>query len=181
MYEHIRVSDADRDRIVERLREHYADGRLTSDELDERVSAALSAKTYGDLRAIMTDLPEPELVGPPGAMGAMGAMRSAGPAGPTGSLGPQDGWGPPWAAPGRPMATFRRGPRILPLVLIGLVFALAVPGGAFVFLAFLKLALAFGLVMCVMGVFAGARFRRHVRRYGQSATRRHEHHDEWRR
>jgi hypothetical protein len=175
MYENMRVSDADRDRIVERLREHFADGRLTSDELDERVSAALSAKTYGDLRAIMTDLPEPELVGPPGAMGAMGS------AGPRGALGPQDGWGSPWAAPGRPMTAYRRGPRILPFVLIGLVFALAVPGGAYVFSAFLQLALVFVLVMCVTGVFAGARFRRHVRRYGQSVNRGHEHHQEWRR
>lgn len=175
MYDNIRVSDADRDRIVERLREHYADGRLTSDELDERVSAALSAKTYGDLRAIMTDLPEPETVG---AMAAMGPMGSAGP---RASLGPQDGWGSPWVAPGRPMTAYRRGPRILPLVLIGLVFALAVPGGAFVFSAFLQLALVFVLVMCVTGVFAGARFRRNVRRYGQPGTRSHEHPYEWRR
>jgi len=175
MYENIRVSDADRDRIVERLREHYADGRLTSDELDERVSAALSAKTYGDLRAIMTDLPEPELVGPPGAMG------SAGQIGPRASLGPHDAWGSPWVAPGRPMTAYRRGPRILPLVLLGLVFALAVPGGAFVFSALLQLALVFVLVMCVTGVFAGARFRRHVRRYGQPANRGNEHQYEWRR
>jgi membrane protein implicated in regulation of membrane protease activity len=66
-------------------------------------------------------------------------------------------------------------------VLIGLVFALAVPGGAFVFSALLQLALVFVLVMCVTGVFAGARFRRHVRRYGQSVSRGPEHHHEWRR
>ena len=47
----------------QRLREHYADGRLTSDELDERITATLSAKTYGELRAVMTDLPEPQPVG----------------------------------------------------------------------------------------------------------------------
>ena len=33
----IRVSDADRDRVTARLREHFAEGRLTSDELDERI------------------------------------------------------------------------------------------------------------------------------------------------
>jgi len=44
MNENIRISDAEREHVVERLREHYADGRLTSDELDERVTAALSAK-----------------------------------------------------------------------------------------------------------------------------------------
>ena len=42
MDDHIRVSDADRERVTSRLREHFAEGRLTSDELDERVSAALS-------------------------------------------------------------------------------------------------------------------------------------------
>ena len=66
MNENIRISDADRDHVVERLREHFADGRLTSDELDERVTATLSAKTYGDLRAVLADLPEPQPVGAPG-------------------------------------------------------------------------------------------------------------------
>jgi hypothetical protein len=47
MDERIRASDADRDHITARLREHFAAGRLTSDELDERVSAALKAKTHG--------------------------------------------------------------------------------------------------------------------------------------
>ena len=46
----IRVSDADRDRAAARLREHFADGRLSSDELDERIAAALTAKTAGDVR-----------------------------------------------------------------------------------------------------------------------------------
>ncbi len=78
MDEHIRVSDADRERIIERLREHYAEGRLTSDELDERVTAALSAKTFGELRAVMTDLPEPELVGSPVGPGATGRTGRTG-------------------------------------------------------------------------------------------------------
>ena len=125
MDEHIRVSDADRERIVERLREHYAEGRLTSDELDERVTAALSAKNFGELRAVMTDLPEPELVGSPVGPGATG-----GPGGPTGPGWPgRQGWqSSPWAAAGRPMMAYRRGPRILPLVLIALVAAIAIPG-----------------------------------------------------
>ena len=53
----IRVSDADRERVTARLRDHYAEGRLTREELDERVAAALNAKTVGDLRQLMTDLP----------------------------------------------------------------------------------------------------------------------------
>ena len=41
----IRASDADRDRVVEKLRDHAAAGRLTTDELEERVDAALVART----------------------------------------------------------------------------------------------------------------------------------------
>jgi hypothetical protein len=55
----IRVSDADRDRVTAQLRDHFAEGRLTQEELDERISAALSAKTFGDLRHVMADLPSP--------------------------------------------------------------------------------------------------------------------------
>jgi hypothetical protein len=67
MDDRIRVSDADRDRVTARLREHFAEGRLTPDELDQRLSATLNAKTFGDLRRIMADLPEPAHVpSPPG-------------------------------------------------------------------------------------------------------------------
>ena len=45
----IRVSDADRDRVTAQLRDHFAAGRITPGELDERLSAALNAKTFGDL------------------------------------------------------------------------------------------------------------------------------------
>jgi len=171
MNENMRISDADRDHVVERLREHYADGRLTSDELDERVTAALSAKTYGDLRSVMTDLPEPETVGAAGA---------AGPTGTPGPVGPMGWQSPPWFAAGRPIVAYRRGPRVLPLVLIALVAAIAFSGGGFIFLALLKLALLFGLVMCVTGIFAAARFRRHIRRNWQSGTGASRHHHEWR-
>jgi DNA-binding PadR family transcriptional regulator len=53
----IRTSDADRERVTARLRDHYAEGRLTHAELDERMTAALTARTFGDLRKIMADLP----------------------------------------------------------------------------------------------------------------------------
>ena len=89
MDEHIRVSDADRERIVERLREHYAEGRLTSDELDERVAAALGAKNFGDLRAVMTDLPEPDLIGSPAGPGAPGGPGPGWPGGRAGSHRPR--------------------------------------------------------------------------------------------
>jgi len=41
MDDRIRVSDADRERVTARLREHFAEGRLSQEELDERLSAAL--------------------------------------------------------------------------------------------------------------------------------------------
>jgi Domain of unknown function (DUF1707) len=52
-----RASDADRDRIVEQLRQHTADGRLTMDEFEQRMSAAYAAKTYGELAELTRDLP----------------------------------------------------------------------------------------------------------------------------
>ena len=51
------VSDADRDLAVARLREHFAAGRLTHAELDERLTAALTAQSAGDLRGLLADLP----------------------------------------------------------------------------------------------------------------------------
>jgi Domain of unknown function (DUF1707) len=53
----IRASDADRDRIVTALRENLADGRLTTEEFDERLDKALAAKTLGELEGLMADLP----------------------------------------------------------------------------------------------------------------------------
>jgi len=55
----LRCSDADRERVVELLRGHAAEGRLTVEELDERGAAALSARTQGDLSALLRDLPRP--------------------------------------------------------------------------------------------------------------------------
>jgi Domain of unknown function (DUF1707) len=53
----IRVSDHDRERATTRLRDCFAEGRLTQEELDERVAAALNARTAGDLRRVTADLP----------------------------------------------------------------------------------------------------------------------------
>ncbi|WP_283137949.1 DUF1707 SHOCT-like domain-containing protein [Rhizohabitans arisaemae] len=59
-HDDLRVGDAERDAVVAALQEHFAQGRLTADELDERVAATLSAKTAGALREITRDLPGPE-------------------------------------------------------------------------------------------------------------------------
>jgi hypothetical protein len=53
----LRVSDQDRERAIRELREHFAAGRLTEEELDERIQAAYAARTDDALQAVRTDLP----------------------------------------------------------------------------------------------------------------------------
>lgn len=53
----LRASHADRDRVVDVLTGAAGDGRLTAEELDERVGAALSARTMGELALLTADLP----------------------------------------------------------------------------------------------------------------------------
>ena len=53
----IRVSDQDRDRAAAQLRQHATDGSLTLDEFAERIGVALTARTRGELDAVVADLP----------------------------------------------------------------------------------------------------------------------------
>jgi hypothetical protein len=53
----IRAADADRDATAEVLRKHHADGRLTDEEFQQRFEQCMSARTLGELRALVTDLP----------------------------------------------------------------------------------------------------------------------------
>ncbi len=87
----VRIGDADREAVAAQLREHYADGRLTLEELDERLDQAFAAKTKADLNTVLRDLPQ--------------AVRPAGglPYGGTGWQGQawqgQAGQGPVWQGP----------------------------------------------------------------------------------
>ncbi|WP_406339327.1 DUF1707 domain-containing protein [Streptomyces sp. NBC_00649] len=54
----LRASHEERDQVVERLTVAAGDGRLTADELDERLEAALTARTHGELAALLADLPD---------------------------------------------------------------------------------------------------------------------------
>jgi Domain of unknown function (DUF1707) len=65
-----RASHEDRDRVVELLRVSAGDGRLTAEELDERVEAALTARTYNELAVLVADLPNA-----PGAVVSAPAAR----------------------------------------------------------------------------------------------------------
>jgi hypothetical protein len=53
----MRAADADRERVAARLRAALDEGRLTLDELDERLREAYAAKTFGDLDRVVADLP----------------------------------------------------------------------------------------------------------------------------
>jgi hypothetical protein len=55
----LRASDADREQVAERLRHATAEGRLLAHELEERLDAVFSARTYGELDAVVADLPGP--------------------------------------------------------------------------------------------------------------------------
>ena len=55
----LRIGDAERDAVMTQLREHFVAGRLTFDELTERIDAALTAKTQRQLDRLMADLPRP--------------------------------------------------------------------------------------------------------------------------
>ncbi|GAA2413477.1 hypothetical protein GCM10010191_24070 [Actinomadura vinacea] len=60
----LRVSDAEREPVIERLQEAYAEGRLEHAEFDTRMHLAMTAKTRGDLAAVLQDLaPAPALKG----------------------------------------------------------------------------------------------------------------------
>ena len=53
----LRASHEDRDRVVELLRVSAGDGRLTAEELDDRLELAMTARTYGELARLVADLP----------------------------------------------------------------------------------------------------------------------------
>jgi len=77
----LRIGDAERDAVAKALHDHFAAGRLTREELDQRLDATLAAKTRGDLAAVVHDLPEPT-----------GLPRPSVPA-----FAPMPGWAPGFA------------------------------------------------------------------------------------
>ena len=53
----VKASDSDRDAVVSDLSAHFQAGRLTAGEFDERMGRALAARTWGELRELLADLP----------------------------------------------------------------------------------------------------------------------------
>jgi Domain of unknown function (DUF1707) len=89
----VRVSDAERENVAAQLREHYAQGRLTLDELNERLDRVFASKTRTDLSAVTSDLP---YAAPHGVLPSDGVRYGSGPGGGQGAWG-----GPRWNGPGR--------------------------------------------------------------------------------
>jgi hypothetical protein len=72
-----RASDAERDAVVTRLRDAFADGRLDDSEFDQRTRAALTAKTRADLDRLLRDLPPEAAPAPPVPVTGRGPGRFA--------------------------------------------------------------------------------------------------------
>jgi hypothetical protein len=64
-YSTLRASDSDRDRVAERLRNATAEGRILAEELEERLGTVFAARTYGELDAVVTDIPGASPAGRP--------------------------------------------------------------------------------------------------------------------
>lgn len=73
----LRASDADRDRVVERLRDAVAEGRLDMEEFEERLEAAYKSRTYAELEPLTRDLPAAGTPGLPAPVAASGASWPA--------------------------------------------------------------------------------------------------------
>lgn len=83
----LRIGDAEREASVAALGEHFAQGRLTREEYDERSDAVWSARTRGDLVPVFADLPPEARVAVPAAAGSSTLAR-------------RPDWLPPWFSRG---------------------------------------------------------------------------------
>jgi hypothetical protein len=98
----MRVSDADREQVAEVLREATGQGRLTFDELEERLTRTYAAKTYADLEEVTHDLPGPGVRAPaPAGPGGFPAERLGGSPGSTAAVAILSGAqrSGPWVVP----------------------------------------------------------------------------------
>lgn len=84
----MRVSDDDRHKVADVLRDAAAEGRIDLDELEERLEATYAAKTYGDLVPLTLDLPGPNGLAPLASAGVVQPYRG----GPPATSGPAPTW-----------------------------------------------------------------------------------------
>lgn len=74
-----RIGDAERDQAAQFLQDHHAQGRLDPTEFDERLTAALQAKTQADLDRLFIDLPSPTPRSPGKAVAPVNPQPAAAP------------------------------------------------------------------------------------------------------
>jgi hypothetical protein len=161
----LRVGDEERDAVIRTLHDAFARGRITREELDERLDGALAARIAGDLRRVIADLP-----GSPGlhtaGFGGYGMPWEPG-------LRPSGPWGgtAPW---NRNMTDIRHRRRAcggrpsLALPILGaFLIAALVTGATWPFFAAIKILLVAGLIMLVLGP-ARHRLGGHGRRSGRT-------------
>ncbi|MFA1538741.1 DUF1707 SHOCT-like domain-containing protein [Actinomadura monticuli] len=158
-HDEIRIGDAERDAVMGALHDHFAEGRLDRAELDERLDAVLSARTRGDLRTLVKDLPSPTGLPEPERAPVAGVPLAFG--WPAMSGGPGH---PAWRRHHRhPARRHRHGPPFpaFPLLLgVFLVLALTAGPGTGV-LVVLQIALAVWVIRAVLLAFGVRRSRGH--------------------
>ena len=160
-YSELRASDAERERVVTFLREHALLGRLSDDELEERIGLAYASVTVGDLERLIADLPRSQRAGPARPASAAGAPA------PRPAARHHRHHGPPPALIGVGIvALLLTG---LPFAMLGVAFALVAAVVAIVF----ALSVVLGPILLVaLLIIATARRRRPHRqnmRWGPSA------------
>jgi hypothetical protein len=138
----MRVSDADRDRAIAELSEHYQAGRLTTEEFEDRSGRALQARTTADLADLFTDLPRRQapMTGATATSAASTLSASTGPAGPTTA----------WPA---------RVP-VVPVTILAVVAVLALLGGHLFHIVWVPV-----VAIIVVRLLAGGRDRRDGRHW----------------
>src|SRR6516164_3092769 len=102
---HLRAAQADREQAVTVLKAAYAQGRLTKDELEARVSQAFESRTYAELAALTADIPADAPI--PAGSAAAGSAEA----------------GPPRSTPARTMAKAAGRSGICLLAAVGLAEA----------------------------------------------------------
>lgn len=150
----MRVGDAEREAAAAELREHFASGRLTQEELNERLDRAFAAKTRGDLHGLFTDLPfSGQGWARAGQAGAGSQGWSSGAAGgPFGSPGPFGNPGP-FSSPG----PFGGGGPFGPGGPGGYARCAGRTAGAFVTMSVVMVALFVVGILGILGIFGGGR------------------------
>jgi Domain of unknown function (DUF1707) len=131
----VRVGDADREAVAAQLREHYADGRLTLEELNERLDQTFAAKMKADLNTVMRDLPQAAGTGSGLPYAGAGWPGQPGPGQAAGPGWPGSGWhGPISPGPGRgyDQGGRSRGPGAF-APLLGLVWLFVILGSVMIF------------------------------------------------